>query len=711
MNQHSEQPTKRHLDIMIIVPLPEEHDALQQIFEPGEDLSDQEYIVSLYDVPGSTVSVASILQPAMGKSAAMETVRYAESRFDVNLYVVLGIAGSLSSDNALGDVCYSGTVYDITNNIAAGQTDSGQLTSALSPNVYHSNERLIRSLAFFRNHPQTKAHFVKWKDECSIWLNLLAEQLNLDISAISHISDSTSVRVGPIVSGPVIKSTVFKNQLLELDRKMLAIETESGGVYEFLKGSGKQENVLVIRGICDFADIGKSRLEKETKGLLRQCAAINAALFLLFQLKCKPFVQAVEALKHSQLPLPQLSTADPTDTDQLEGTIQSISEEVNERLNDLSPEYRLKPNGYVLPAPRFRRDPLNTIGVPLEHSPAENITDILDENRVVWVKVDHSYPDDSLPWVIAQHLLRQELGEQFIIPLVVEGSQIRPPTGTIRNQIDVHKLGGANRHHGTTLVVIVANPNLSTENSRRYLSRQIEENSDARFVLVTRDDFHVDDPASSLGAAGGRKYLVDKVSFQELVTFLQSAFRMEAQKAEVLAQRLDDIFSRFDLLAHPTYFAGIPEAMLNAFLQANRRSELIQLAVDGFLTFLVAEDKADVILSRTTRQKFLSIVVYEMNVELARYRKLDLVQKAAEFARDMDYEIDEARFVDDFFRKGILREEDGWVIFALPFVERYLLALELRRRGEKAQLTYFDFDPETFDVSTGCRSRMAIVTG
>ena len=106
--------SKKHIELMIIVPLPEEHDALQEVFKAAEDLSDDEYVITSYSDPDFDLTIASVLQPGMGKKDAAETVRYIEERFDIGVYVVLGIAGSLNSDNNLGDVCYSGRIYDVT---------------------------------------------------------------------------------------------------------------------------------------------------------------------------------------------------------------------------------------------------------------------------------------------------------------------------------------------------------------------------------------------------------------------------------------------------------------------------------------------------------------------------------------------------------------------------------------------------------------------
>ena len=73
---------------------------------------------------------------------------------------------------------------------------------------------------------------------------------------------------------------------------------------------------------------------------------------------------------------------------------------------------------------------------------------------------------------------------------------------------------------------------------------------------------------------------------------------------------------------------------------------------------------------------------------------------AGDFAETMDYEIDAASFVDDFFKKGILKDNEGTTEFALPFFESYLLALELKDREEKDQKRYFNIGQEHVDFAT-----------
>jgi hypothetical protein len=174
---------------------------------------------------------------------------------------------------------------------------------------------------------------------------------------------------------------------------------------------------------------------------------------------------------------------------------------------------------------------------------------------------------------------------------------------------------------------------------------------------------------------------------------------MTGSEAEVIALRLRDTFNRFNLSAHPTYFAGIPREGLSALLQANRRAELIQLAVDGFLTFVVAGDLADITLSRTTRSRFLRKLAVALRVEKRNFDQAELIRFTRNFASKHDFEIDPIQFIHAFIDKGVLYFEGDAIRFSLSFIESYLLALELTQ-NEALAADYFMFEASDFDLYT-----------
>ncbi|UTW51470.1 hypothetical protein KFF05_16455 [bacterium SCSIO 12827] len=691
---------KEFFDILIFVPLEEEHDVLMSTFEFKSDLSEGDYIVSELVAPNGDIRIASILLADMGKKVARDATEYALRRFDVGVFVSYGIAGSLNKDNSIGDVCYGGELIDVTNNLSASGVADAEPKLAFSPETYRSDKDLFRATIFLRNHPPTKHHFENWQELCAQNRARFVENLGLSEEECADVPEKVDARAsGPIICGPVIKSKKFKEDLKVLNRQMLAVEMESAGIFEAISSRVPDNNVIIIRGICDQADGDKNALEERTKGLARICAAHNAARFLYKQMFSDAFVSSVKQFKNRTLPLEIDKGPDVQSSNYLQAQIIRVSKEIESSLAELSPEYRHKPSGYVLPTPRFSRISLSAVQESERSEAGKEINEVIATHRISWINLKSSYPDDSLPWVIGQHILGAEISGKIAYPIVLDGGQISPPNGSISDLIGPYDISNLVEHHGCLPIVIVAGPNLSTQNRRKFLMQQIESNPDLQFVLVSRESSNLHSGDSVAKKIGAQIYSVDRVSFLELTLFLQKSFELEPQKAEVLASRLNNVFSRFDLNAHPSYFAGIPEATLMAFLQANRRSELIQLAVQGYLTFMVMGDTDDVSLSRTTRQKFLQHLAFDLKVELLKISKAGLVLRAEEFAKKMDYPIDATKFIEGFFSFGFLREEFGHVEFVLPFMESYLLATEMCERPG-SDIKYFDFSSRFVDFGT-----------
>jgi nucleoside phosphorylase len=72
--------------------------------------------------------------------------------------------------------------------------------------------------------------------------------------------DAPQAKNGAIVCGSVSKSKAYNKKLRSIERKILAIETESGGV--FAQATAKSIPALTIRGISDHANRDKGELER-----------------------------------------------------------------------------------------------------------------------------------------------------------------------------------------------------------------------------------------------------------------------------------------------------------------------------------------------------------------------------------------------------------------------------------------------------------------
>jgi hypothetical protein len=378
--------------------------------------------------------------------------------------------------------------------------------------------------------------------------------------------------------------------------------------------------------------------------------------------------------------------------------VADFSKVFDEKLRQLSPEFKLLEKGYRLPVPRMRSvQYANGVGTRFSADPVE-VREALEQHEAILLGLSKNYPDYSLPWVIANDLLTAVVGGKQLLPIVVDGDAIRPP-----------RIGLAAAAHydfsdvqdcpGTQLVFIVDGVPLSSKSRTDFLAKQIKKRPGCRFIMLTRDETHIIAESEFAAAAKAEIYQLSSISFLEITHFVEKNFGMTASESEVIALRLRDTFRNFELAVHPTYFAGLSKEVLSALLQANRRAELIQLAVDGFLTLVVAGDKANVRLTRTTRARFLRMLAREIRVEKKNVTRDGLVSFARDYAKAYDYDVEPTAFVASFVDSGILHFIEDRVLFSLPFMESYLLAVDLAESPTQA-VRYFDIEADDFDMGT-----------
>ena len=276
-----------------------------------------------------------------------------------------------------------------------------------------------------------------------------------------------------------------------------------------------------------------------------------------------------------------------------------------------------------------------------------------------------------------------------------------PPSNKLE-RISPIDLKSFDENDGVHFVFLIDGIPLQSSTKIRFLKNEISYWQNSHFVLLSSHSPNILREHEFVLELSLSNYALCDVSFMEMSNFIQRSFEMSGSQSEVVAKRLWDTFKSFDLSAHPTYFAGIPRETLMALLHANKRAELIQLAVDGFLTFLVAEDKANISLSRTTRSRFLSDFVEKVHLQAQDCSVSELTKMVEKFALEMDFDIDPIEFLAGFRDKGILHFDGDSVTFSLPFIERYLLAKRLSENRDLA-VKYFDFptknfDPQVFDL-------------
>jgi nucleoside phosphorylase len=279
-------------DILLYLALKEEFDAAMAMLGDGfkpKELPDM----------ALTGFFGSIASPALGRdfrlavfpagkmgntrsanitSAIIERVKPAE-------IVVLGIAGSLANDVEPGDVFIPDSVVEyLANSATEGENKSWSFRT--SGNHFQTSVRLLNRLQLFA-HTQ-KSHHARWYDDTvqrrialiqkPIQDAIIAAGLVMRGECKLYVGDDRRLASGPAVG----KGKAFLEWLTrKVDRKVAAMEMESAGVYDAAIIRTPAPRTIAIRGISDYADARKDKIEASAKGLFRELAAKNALSLLI----------------------------------------------------------------------------------------------------------------------------------------------------------------------------------------------------------------------------------------------------------------------------------------------------------------------------------------------------------------------------------------------------------------------------------------------
>ncbi|WP_161992627.1 5'-methylthioadenosine/S-adenosylhomocysteine nucleosidase [Aureimonas leprariae] len=686
--------TKPYFDIGLIVPLREELEALTSTFPVSSEKVDNGRYFAEIVLPDPDIKAVAVLQDDMGKSAATRAADCLLEQYDLGIIIIIGIAGGISGDVGLGDVVFSGVIADVLDNAKITDKSKRGMSIELSSQFYSTDRLLEFAIEYISIAKSVRSSFEEWQ-----LAQLYKAETAIPGEFIGRSNKNEKVNLprihgGAIVCGAVSKSEIYKSTLKQIDRKLLAVETESGGV--FRSAEDAHVPAITIRGICDFSDNNKNKLEEQTNSNGRKVAADNAVSFFKLQFSNPQFLLYLRQRRQTALALSDMHNAAEDDSTLVTRLLNSARKEIHERLTELSPDYRSKPIGYRLPLPRIKPAASNATASPLLHE--QQPIDILESivrNQLTVVNVPKSYPDNALPWIIAGELLLIEIDGKQAIPLHIDGGSIRPPNGTFARvaNIDLSKL--YLREDARPVIVITDFEALSPTRVA-FLREQIDAFPEARVVMINRDSGDVAQNTEMVSTGGALCYDVCAISFIQISEFFRRTFQLAEQEATVIALRLSEMFRKFSLNAHPSYFSNVASEVIGSLLRANRRAELLQIAVSAFLSFIVANDKTPVVLSRTTRETFLRKLAFEKKVNLRNFTRTQLIAFVEEFAGEKDFEIDPIKFISSFQDRGIIHFENKHVQISLPFIESYLLSSELVNRPDDAK-RYFDLSNTNFD--------------
>lgn len=275
-------------DIGIIIALGEEFAVLIEHFPNYNVIRDDESGNFYYEFEEFGYKIVAFFISEMGStSAAISTISFL-AKYQVKTIVNMGIAGSLDSDFRLGDVIVANSVDGYFENAKAINSTETGFSFEFSGDVLKTSEEFIKIVD---NLPfASKVLYKDLEEKSKKFLTSNFDDITLkDFEDFHLISEEVKLTKGKIASGTILNtSDNFSNFLKRhRDRKYKCIEMESYGI--LLSLSNKKFNSLVIRGISDFADDRKSKLDTNYKGKLRTLAMFNCINLFKVYLELKAF--------------------------------------------------------------------------------------------------------------------------------------------------------------------------------------------------------------------------------------------------------------------------------------------------------------------------------------------------------------------------------------------------------------------------------------
>ncbi|MGB0561969.1 MAG: AAA family ATPase [Spirulinaceae cyanobacterium] len=215
------------------------------------------------------------------------------AQFNPGTIVSIGIAGSMDRDVLVGDVIVADQTDEYLATSKAIETENDQgWEFQFSGNPYKTDPTYVTHAANFKY--AHKEAFGRWGAACrqrvTEWIGTVSTQ---HFVRDQLIRDLPAIQTGHIASGSTVGAVNKFVQWLRAkrDRKFIALEMESAGV---LNAAHKRAvSSLIIRGISDYSDDRKAKIDGIGEGALRRYA-MNNALELLWVLMDLELIKRVD---------------------------------------------------------------------------------------------------------------------------------------------------------------------------------------------------------------------------------------------------------------------------------------------------------------------------------------------------------------------------------------------------------------------------------
>jgi nucleoside phosphorylase len=677
-----------HVTTIIYTPLMEEYESLQVRFKPEKDINGDSYTGYLSKGKGRE-SVLVVVGFEWGNDAAYRVLQEVFRSHTCDLAVCVGIAGAISKDAKLGDVFYSRQVLDLTQRMKQEKV-KGVTRIKYDPEPYSSSEEVAKSLDRSRLSATGVSPYIAWKKACALVNE--GRLVGINTQALGHPTsyffapEGTSGKIAS--TNMVLADSQAVEDVRECGRKMACVDTESAG---FARACCEVANIphIVVRGISDTADEQKKIAEKDFKNVFRSIAASNAALFLQHNL-----TRMLASIKKNATQCEAVETIDP------QGSAIGANEQfIRGELTRRSVVFKTLENEQKMPVPRLRKIGILSEAESNKRPPEMEIEQVLSENERILVQLPNHYPDAALPWLFGHLLTEASIHGKYTIPVYVKWSEFGPPRNNLDAQLESKGLAFSKNSKAYHIVFIILDARLGSKTKAQFLSQECVGYENATVLLFPdRNETNVVENEIEQHFSP-EVFQVEGISFASIARYVQSSFGMPIDEAEMVATRLMSTFRNYRLKVHPTFLASIQKDTVLSFIDANQRGELIELAVAGLLSLLVADDPSKVVLRRGTRERFLAQLAVQIYSERINYDELALEKYVEDYAAEMGFDIIPSQFIKGFVDNGIIAFEAGRAEIAVPVIRTYMLAKGLVGNGTSG-IKHFDLDQSVFDFAT-----------
>jgi nucleoside phosphorylase len=272
-------------NLAIIVPLIEEFRVLRELVPSHIHHPEVEDAIYYYplDLGEPDYQAVVMVLGDMGTTPAGQITEKILNTIQPKLVALVGIAGALDRDVALGDVVVASEINEFLASSKAVPRGEDFIFeySGRHWDVSFNIRQCVTNFEFADNRA-----WQSWQQTVSTYRTAI----NLPTNMPDVMRDVPKLHIGHVASGNTVGAAQgYAVELRGLDRKFLALEMEAAGVAQAARGRQSPIDFLVVRGISDFSDQRKAQLDVAYGGGWRKYAMASAGTFLLELLRSDTF--------------------------------------------------------------------------------------------------------------------------------------------------------------------------------------------------------------------------------------------------------------------------------------------------------------------------------------------------------------------------------------------------------------------------------------